>query len=208
MYKRKSFGYSLLLMLVLSGFAGTFHSNTISKEERKFAVTSFKDSKKELLQAVKGLSDNQLNYKPSAGKWSIKECMIHIMQSENTLWDMVEKSLTQSSNPEKRTEIKMTDDPLLKGFTDRTSKAKTIEPFYSGKIKYNSMEETVEAFKNHRSLVNDFLKSTNADLRNHVIQLPFGTLDAYQLCLVISANSNIYLHQIMEIKESMGFPKS
>ena len=208
MYNRKSFGYSLLLMLVLSGFAGTFHSNTISKEERKFAVNAFKESKKELLQAIKGLSKNQLNYKPGAGEWSIKECMIHIMQTENMLWDKVEKSLTQSPNPEKRMEIKITDDQLLTGIYDRSSKTKKIEIFYPGNEKYNSMDETVEAFKKHRSLVNDFLKSTHADLRNHVLQLPFETLDAYQLCLAISANSNRYLHQIMEIKASKRFPKS
>lgn len=194
-------------MLVLSGFAGTFHSNTISKDERKFAVNSFKETKKELLLAVKGLSKKQLNYKPSPEEWSIKECMTHIIVAEHALWDMVEKSLTQSPNSEKRTEIKITDDQLQKEFYDRSSKTKKIETFYPGKAKYNSMDETVEAFKKHRSLVNDFLKSTNADLRNHVLQLPFGTLDAYQLCLAISANSNIYLQQILEIKANKRFPK-
>ncbi len=207
MYKKSFFGHILLFILVISGFAGTFHSNTISKEERKFVVTHLKESKKELLKSVKGLTDAQLNFKPGAGKWSVKECVMHIILIENSLWDRVEKSLAASTNPEKRSEIKITDDQLLKEFSDRTNIVKTANSFYPEKAKYNNMDEAVDAFKQHRSMMINYMKSSNADFRNHVIQIPLGLLDAYQVCLAIAANNNRYLQQINEVKASPGYPK-
>ncbi len=207
MNRNNSFSHILLFILVISGLSGTFHSNTLSKDERKSVVNNLKESKKELLQSVKGLSEAQLNYKSASDKRSVKECMIHLMLAEKGLWDMVEKSLTEPAIPEKNKVIKMTDDQILKEFAVRINKMNTIEPFYPEKAKYNSMEKTISAFKEQRTMMINFMKSSNADFRNHVVKMPFGMLDVYQVSLAISSQSNRHMQLINEVKASSGFPK-
>ena len=52
-----------------------------------------------------------------------------------------------------------------------------------------------------------YLKTTTEDLRNHVVQLPFGYIDSYQLCLMIAAHSNRHTQQLREVMAAAGFPK-
>ena len=106
--------YLLLSLLVITGFAGKIHSDAISGKERKVLVNDLKDTKKIFLQSVKGLSDAQLNFKPSADAWSVKECAYHLALSENNLWAMAEKTLKETANPEKRSEIKITSSANVK----------------------------------------------------------------------------------------------
>ena len=93
MPRRKTYNYLLLLFIVFSGLAGTPTDDVLSKKERKFAAEHMKSTKAELLDAVKGLSTEQLTYKVSADKWSVQECVYHIAISEKTLWAMLEASM-------------------------------------------------------------------------------------------------------------------
>src|SRR6267142_29864 len=103
--RKSKYGYLLLVLLVATGLAGTITSTSITNKERKYATGLMKDTKADLIKSVKGLSETQLNFKAAADKWSVKECVFHIALSEKNLWDMVEASLKQPANPEKRSEI-------------------------------------------------------------------------------------------------------
>ena len=59
MFKRTK-GYLLLTLLVLTGLAGNTHSNSLSGKERKVLVNHLKDSKTAFLKSVKNLSEDQL----------------------------------------------------------------------------------------------------------------------------------------------------
>lgn len=200
-------GRFLLTGLVITGLAGTVNNTSISKEERKSALTLMKDTKADAVKSVKGLSDVQLNYKASPDKWSVKECMYHIAISEKNLWVLLETTMKSPANPEKRSEIKVTDDQFIKMLEDRSSKFKTAEPFEPKNTPYQSLDEAVEAFKTSRTDHIKYMKSTTEDLRNHVVQMPFGWIDCYQLCLMVAAHSNRHTQQINEVKADPGFPK-
>lgn len=207
MRRKRKYGYILLTMLIVSGLAGTPKDNSLSKKERKFATEHMKSTKTDVFQAIKGLTDAQLNYKASPERWSAKECVYHIAISEKNLWAMLEGSLKSAANPEKRAEIKMTDDQVAKALEDRTTKVKTFEPFEPKNTPYKTLDEALSYFKTTRAEHIKYIKSTTEDLRNHVVQMPFGWLDCYQLCLMISAHSNRHSQQINEIKTDPGYPK-
>jgi hypothetical protein len=44
-------------------------------------------------------------------------------------------------------------------------------------------------------------------MRNHVAQMPFGYIDAYQLIVFISAHTRRHIMQIEEVKANPAFPK-
>lgn len=200
-------GRSLLTLLVITGLAGTVNDLSLSNKERKFVIILMKDTKADVLKSVKGLSEAQLNFRAAPDKWSVKECMYHIAISEKNLWDLMEATMKAPANPEKRSEMKMTDEQLVKMMEDRSFKVKTVAAFEPVNTPYKSLDEALEAFKSRRADHIKYLKSSTEDMRNHVAQMPFGWLDCYQLCLMIASHSNRHTQQINEVKSDPAFPK-
>jgi len=204
---KRTKGLLLLTLLVITGLAGTLKDSTISQKERKSATNLMKDTKADVLKSVKGLSDAQLNFKAAQDRWSVKECVYHIAIAEKNLWDMLEGAMKTAANPEKRSEIKLTDDQLIKIMEDRTNKVKTAPPFEPQNTPYKSLNEALNDFKDRRASHIKYLKSTTEDLRGHVVQMPFGSIDCYQLSLMIASHSNRHTQQLNEVKASPDFPK-
>ncbi len=204
---KRTKGRLLISLLVITGLAGTLKDTSISKKERKSAVSLMKDTRADLLKSVKGLSETQLNFRAAPDRWSVKECMYHIAISEKNLWDLLETTMKAQANPEKRADIKMTDEQLIKMIEDRSFKVKTMEPFEPKNTPYKTMDEALEAFKMRRADHIKYMKSTTEDLREHVIAMPFGSLDCYMLCLMIASHSNRHMQQINEVKADPNFPK-
>lgn len=205
MLKRRT-GLYLLTLLVVTGLAGTIKDNTISKSERKNALSLMKDTYKEAVKATQGLSDAQLNYKASPEKWSIKDCIFHIAAAEKLLWTMFEGAMKAPANPEKRSEIKVTDEQIVKMVEDRSFKAKAPEPIQPKNTGFSSLDEAIADFKTNRMDHIKYMKNTTEDLRNHVVQLPIGWVDCYQLYLFIAGHSNRHTQQMNEVRADAGFP--
>lgn len=204
---KRTMGRLLLTLLVITGLAGIENDSAPSKQERKAAVNLMKETKADVLKTVKDLSDAQLNFKASPEKWSIKECMYHIAISEKNLWDMMETAMKAPANPEKRSEIKMTDEQLIKMMEDRSFKVETVELFEPKNTPHQSLDDAVSAFKEMRAEHIKHMKSTTEDMRNHVVQMPFGWLDCYQLCLMMASHSNRHMQQMNEVKADPNYPK-
>lgn len=182
---------------------------TLSEKERKFAASHLKATQAELIKSVKGLSDAQLNFKPAADKWSVKDCVFHLAISEAALWKWVEATMKEPANPEKRAEIKMTDDQVIAGVSSRANKVKTSESLEPQNGKWANADEALDTLKKDRATLIDYVKNTDGDMRNHVAtQSPMGPLDAYQLVLFISSHTNRHLQQINEVKADPNFPKN
>jgi hypothetical protein len=179
----------------------------ISKKERNYAAKLLKDTEKGVKDQVKGLTEAQLKFKPAPDRWSIEECVKHIARSEEMLRQMMDSVIKGTANPEKRTEIKMTDEQIVQRIEDRSNKVKTTEQLMPENIPYKDTEEALQAFIMNRDKLIDYVKSTNDDLRNHVATMPFGAMDGYQGILFIAAHSQRHTQQIMEVKADPNFPK-
>lgn len=205
MLKRRT-GIYLLTLLFITGLAGTISDNTIKKAERKSALELMKDTYKDVVKATSELSENQLSYKIASDKWSIKDCMFHIAATEKLLWNMFEDAMKAPANPEKRSEIKFTDEQVVKMVEDRTQKAQAPEPIQPKNTGFNSIDDALADFKTNRSEHIKYMKHTTEDLRNHIVEFPFGWIDCYQLYLFIAGHSNRHTQQINEVKGHSGFP--
>ena len=203
---KRTMGRSLLTLLVVTGLAGTINDTSISKKERKSGIVIMKDTRDDAVNATKGLSDAQVNFKATPEKWSVKECMYHIAGAEKLLWTMFEGTMKAPANPEKRSEIKVTDEKVVSMIEDRTTKAQAPEPIQPKNTGFNSLTEAVEDFKNSRGNHIKYLKNSTEDLRNHVVQMPFGYIDCYQFLLFMAAHSNRHTQQMNEVKANPGFP--
>ena len=179
----------------------------ISKKERSYATKLLKDTEKGVKDQVKGLTEAQLKFKPAADRWSIEECVKHIAKSEEMLWQMTDSIIKAAANPDKRSEIKLTDEQLIQRIEDRSTKVKTMEQLKPENIPFKDTEEALESFKKNREKLIEYVKSTNDELRNHITTMPFGMVDSYQLILFTAAHTNRHTQQIIEVKADPNYPK-
>src|SRR5260370_27989119 len=99
-------------------------TQTLTQAERDQAVAELEGSKKAFLDATKGLSPAQWNFKPAPERWSVAECSEHIALSEGFIFGIVsEKIMKAPANPEKREAAKGKDELILKIVHDRSHKA-------------------------------------------------------------------------------------
>lgn len=195
-----------LAVLLLVSFSSI--KTGLTKKEKKYAVDYLEQTRADLQNTVAGLSEDQFNFKPAADRWSIKECLQHIVLTETALWQMTDATLKATANPDKRSEIKVTDEDLVKRMTDRTNKVKTVEALYPEKATtVPTALSALNAFNEQRGKLIKFMKKTDDDMRNHVTQTPLGWLDSYQMILFMAAHSNRHTQQIAEVKADPNFPK-
>ena len=198
-----------LFIATFAIFSFNTTDNTISKKEKKFAAKFLKETRDQVIESVKDLSEAQLKFKPADDSWSVEECLKHIAVTEQLLWGMLEGNLKQPATPDKRSELKFTDEELVKKIEDRSVKGKTVDPAKPENTPFKSAEEALAAFKQNREKLIDYTKGTEDDLRNHVVSgLPFGAIDGYQFILFISAHSNRHMQQIIDVKANPAFPRS
>ena len=193
-----------ILALVIFAFAPPA---TIVKKERKFAKEFLKDTRTDLVKTVKGLSEAQLKFKAAPDRWSVEDCMKHIAAAEMGLRQYLDNTLKEPATPEKRSEIKVSDDDLIKMIEDRSRKAQAPKELRPENTPFKTADEALTSFKDNRDKLIDFVKNTQEDLRNHLAALPFGKIDAYQMVLFISAHSNRHTQQIKEVMNDPNFPK-
>jgi hypothetical protein len=200
---KKLFILPFLALLVLAASDPT----TIEKKERKFAAGFLKDTKSDVVKTVKGLSQAQLTFHSAPDRWSVEDCLKHIAAAEMGLRQMLDQNLKQAATPEKRTEVKVSDEDLIKMVEDRSHKAQAPEQLRPENTPFKSADEALNSFKDNRDKLMDFVKNTQEDLRNHIVELPFGKIDGYQMVLFISAHSNRHTQQIKEVMADPNFPK-
>ena len=196
---KRTKGYILLALLVVTGLASQVTNTTLSSKERRFLVQHLKDTKTDFLRSVKGLSKEQLHFKPAASALSIKECMEQLAQIEDSLWAVASVALQQP--PDQHKAPTPTDAAVLH-LENKKGVALKAQP-----ARWPSAKAALEHFKNQRQKTITYVRTTTEDVRSHVTQLPLGSLDAYQVFLLMSAHTADYTQQIEIIKAHPAFPK-
>lgn len=200
-----------LLIVMAALFIVSFthqQGGPLTDKEKADAAKFLAETEDGVLASVQGLSEAQLKFKAAPDKWGVEECMMHIAASEKLLWANVDKQLKENANPEKRADIKMTDDDVKKNIESRANKVKTFAPLEPQNTGFKNLDEAISSFKENRGKLIDYIKGTNADLRNHVVNMGFASFDSYQMILFIGAHSNRHMQQINEVKADANFPKN
>jgi hypothetical protein len=100
----------------------------MSAEDRAKVVKLLKDSHKQTLDLLEGLSEEQLKFKPAPEKWSALEVAEHIYLAEGLLFGSVEKALAEKQNPEWETKTKGKTELSWSAATARPPRPKASSP--------------------------------------------------------------------------------
>jgi DinB superfamily len=195
---------TLVALLLMSGAAAA-SAQEVTQAEKDRALQYLESTKKNVLEATKGLSEEQWNFKPAPDRWSVAQVMEHIAAAEGFLLDFTKEKVMGGPAGEPGRDVKKTDQAVLTMVPDRTHKAQAPEPLVPNN-RFGSSDGSVKHFIESRSATEDFLKST-AGLRDHVTDSPLGKLDGYEFVLFIAAHSERHTKQINEVKADPNFPE-
>jgi DinB family protein len=195
----------LLAALLLLICAGAASAQEVTQADKDRALQYLESTKKNVLEATKGLSEAQWNFKPAPDRWSVAQVMEHIAAAEDFLRDVTKEKVMVAPAGEPGRDVKKTDEAVLAMVPDRTHKAQAPEALVPSN-RFGSPEGSLKHFVESRAATEDFLKTT-AGLRDHVTDSPLGKLDGYEFVLFIAAHSERHTKQINEVKADPNFPK-
>jgi len=186
--------------------APTLPAAELSKAELSSAITYLQETSAAFVAATKGLSEDQLKFKPAADRWSIADVAEHIAATEDRLMGMIKDKVMQAPARTEPADVKEIDAFVLKMIPDRTNKVQAPEEL-KPLNRFGSTAATMTHFAKSRALTMAFLKETKG-LRDHAVDSPLGKkLDAYQWILFVGAHCERHTKQIAEVKADPKFPK-
>jgi hypothetical protein len=198
---------SALLTLLLALLCNTFaHAQSLTTADRDKALNYLESTRQGVIDATKGLSPAQWNFKPAPDRWSVAECTEHIAAAEGFIRGMIIEKVMKAPPRPAGEDVAAIDQMVLAAIPDRSHKAQAPDPIKPTN-RFGSPEGSLKAFMESRNTTEDFLKNTS-DLRDHATMSPIGkNLDAYEWVLFIGAHSERHTKQILEVKADPNFPK-
>jgi len=201
---KRTTGRLLLTLLVITGLAGTLNNSSLSPKERKQAILLIKNSRKQVLTSIEGLSAKQLKYKPSSKDCSIGELIMIMALKEKNSSEEIRTAMDQPANAENRLKIALTDEQLLA--TTNYSFCK-VEAANTTAAAWKDPADAIRKFSVLQNEHIKYIRTSTEDLRNHVIQTPAGWIDCYQYYLLLADQNNLLAEKINAIKKLPRFPK-
>ncbi len=196
----------VLVAAVLMMGAVAASAQEVTQAEKERALQYLETTKKGVLEATKGLSEAQWNFKAGPDRWSVAQVMEHIAAAEDFIRGALQEKVMMAPAGEPGRDVKKADEAVLAMVPDRTNKVQAPEPLVPTN-RFGSPEGSVKHFVESRATTEEFLKTTTG-LRDHVTDSPMGKLDGYEFILLIAAHSERHTKQINEVKADPNFPKN
>lgn len=200
-------GVALVLGMLMAVAAKA--QNDPTPADREHALAYLEKTKVGVIDATKGLSDAQWNFKPGPDRWSVAEVVEHLAAAEDMLRGLVTEQVMKSPAiaPRDPAEVKKIDEGVPVQVPDRSRKFQAPEPLRPTN-RFGSPAEAERHFIESRGTTEAYLKDT-PDLRIHAMDNPMGVkMDAFEWILLIAGHSERHTKQILEVKADPNFPKT
>jgi len=196
---------AILGTLVLIAGALDAKAQSVSQADLDRGLQYLETTKKNIVDATRGLSDAQWNFKPSVFKWSVAQVMEHIAASEDLLRQAAEGQIKQAP-PGPERDVQKTDAKVLEVIPDRSKKFQAPEQLRP-RNQFGTPQAALKHFLESRAKTVELLKNT-PDLRSHVVDSGLlGKIDAFERILFVAAHSERHTKQLLEVKADPKFPK-
>jgi uncharacterized damage-inducible protein DinB len=180
---------------------------SLTPEERSAALAELEASRRRLLDALEGLTEEEWRDRPSPERWSIAECAEHITAAELPLPKFAAVSLTAEPSEEERRQIRGKDDFVRRFLRDRSQRGEAPERIRP-KGRFATREDTVRAFEERRAANLAYVRETADPLRDRYALHPFaGLIDGYQWVLFLAAHTDRHAKQIEETRSQFRHPE-
>jgi len=167
---QKTLQQALVLIFSTAFLAVAAQAQTLTPADRDKAIQYLESTKQGVLDATKGLSAAQWNFKAAPDKWSVAEVTEHIAAAEDFIRGMiVEKVMVAPARPAGE-DVTAIDMMVMQNIPDRSHKAQAPEPLKPSN-RFGSPDGSLKHFVEARATTEDFLTKT-PNLRDHAVDSP------------------------------------
>jgi hypothetical protein len=182
----------------------------MQQQERQLVVDQLAASRDRIQALAGGLTAEQWRFRPADGRWSIGECLEHVMRVEGRVLGLIAKKLDEDApQPEKQLPAAQRDerDALVsRSLLDRTVGRQAPE-IARPTGEWANGDQLLAEFRKARQRTTEFATTTQGDLRSYFHpHASFGELDCYQWLLVLSLHGARHAEQMEEVKAAPAFP--
>ena len=211
--------FFLLLLPALAAYMTSFAQSKKlwTEKERALLVQQLQQTRDSVIAEVKNLSNDQMLFKESAGRWNILEIIEHLEVQDEMYWRELDILSRGPQLLQYASIVKGNDAKLLQYETD-TSKADAgyLKPIG----RFNGKNAALSAFSDTRNRIIDFISTTPKDLRAYFTFRNYkddGSLkdasiysvrDLHQLMLTNVAHTKRHLVQLKKVKQHPQFPSA
>jgi uncharacterized damage-inducible protein DinB len=179
----------------------------VQTEERELALRHLSASRERLLQAVAGLADGQRGFQPAEDRWSVADCVEHLVIVENFVLHRIHRVLQGPANGAKQAEVRGKEQIILEKVPARNTRVKGPAEVMPTR-RWPDFAELLSQFEATRTRSVQFTTETQAELHHYFFPHPIlGDLDCYQWLLFLGTHCERHVRQLEEVKADPGFPR-
>jgi len=172
--------------------------------EREFLLKNLEEGRDVFLRSFEGLSEAQLHFKPQPDRWSIADCIEHIVLAEDTMYA---KATQGAANPNGVSLDPEKDTRFTEAVVARRRRVDAPEPMRPAS-RFASVDEARQQFLEHRERAITYARDCSEDVRHQFAMHPLlGEIDCYRFLLLLALHPARHAAQIEEIKSDPAFPK-
>jgi hypothetical protein len=157
----------------------------MTTEERNELIAKYADGYEEVTRALHGFPPDKLGDHPIPGKWSAREIVHHLGDSESTSAIRLRKLLVEDS-------------PVIQGYD---------QDLYATRLKYNErdMAPSLEAFRAARATSNQLLALlSEADWKREGVHSESGRYTMEDWLSIYAAHAHNHAAQIQRLREALN----
>jgi hypothetical protein len=168
--------------------------------DREQILRLMAESDEALVAAVAGLADEGAQRRPEPARWSVLECVEHVILVEDSVFARINVHSTPGAPPaEPRREGQ-----ILRGMTNRERTFPAPE-HAEPTGRYSSLAEALQEFRKRRALTVAYVEQYQDDSRNRTTLHPaLGPVSCQEMFLVLALHPARHALQIREVRKSLG----
>ena len=172
--------------------------------ERNSLVERLGHTRDELLLSIRDVSEEQSKFKISSDRWSIRDCVEHVVLAEQYMYLLISRDHTRSGPPGSLEREK-----ALLGSRGGNRNRKFIAPESSWPTgRFGNLEETALAFVSARGETIRYVSACEDDLRVCSTDHPLlGPINCQECLALLIVHPLRHVEQIREIKDSPHYPR-
>ncbi len=162
-------------------------------------IQALEGSREEFVTAAAGVSEEQAKLSPGEGRWSVLQCVEHIVTAEGRFLGWLENPENIPAPPEDKQKEAM----LAERLPSRATKVQAPEGSQP-KGRFTTLAEALNAFTSARQRSIQFAQEKGQGLYAIATKHPFfGPINGAELMVMIAGHSQRHAAQIREIKEQL-----
>jgi hypothetical protein len=168
--------------------------------DREQILRLIAESDAALVAAAAGVSDQDMRRRPEPERWSVLECVEHVVLVEDAVFARISVHSTPGAPP---AELRR-EGQILRGMTKRELKF-TAPEFAEPTGRYSSLAEALQEYRKRRARSVAYVEQYQEDPRNRTTLHPaIGPVSCQEMFLVLALHPARHALQIHEACKSLG----